>query len=372
MYLSKLKKHIKSIFENLHLHTYDDVFRNSDGAFPDLVYSTLNEHFPQITLDKGYTGLKTLSNTIPEPNPSNFDWRFDSDTVGRIVESIKREQYKNIALFGTPSLFAAIREVNPNVTLYDVNEVIKRHFENDSRVITADLNSYDFSSTELFDCIVMDPPWYLSYYRSWIAKGTLTLEVEGDIYITLFKHLLRPRAETELIRIKQIADLVGEWEILENFVTYSTPVFEKELFNYKSVPCFGNWRVADLLKIKKMKESTIKMPKVIPKNEWARFEIGTQVIAIKVSKVDIGEIYIEYPYPENDTLIRSVSNRDQIRKNINFITSRNRGLIIHGTQRTYKALQMLEECGAETTKKNFDFSIKEQLEFEKILDTIYK
>ncbi len=372
MYLLKLKKHIQSIIENVHLQTYDDVFRNSDGAFPDLVYSILKEQFPEVILGKGYSGLKILSDTIPEPNPSNFDWRFDVDTAVNIVEIVKRKGYKNIALFGTPSLFGAIREFSSNVTLYDVNEVIKRHFENDSRVIITDLNLHNFSNTESFDCIIMDPPWYLDYYHSWISKGFSTLEVEGDIYITLFKRLLRPRAETELVKIKGMVDSLGNWEILQNFITYTTPLFEKELFNYKDVPCFNNWRVADLLIIKKIENSTIKIPKVLPKNNWVRFEIGTQVIAIKVLKDNVDEISIEYPYPENDALMKSVSNRDQIRKKINFITSRNRGLIIHGTQRTCSILKVLQDYNVEVVYKKFKFSNKEQVEFEKILDTIYK
>jgi hypothetical protein len=96
-----------------------------------------------------------------EPNPTNFDWRFELNTSKRIVEFLSIKKHKKIALFGAPSLYKLLKDVpSHQVTLIDVNPLLRNVFDNDDRLIIADINSYDFKLLQDYDAIVMDPPWY--------------------------------------------------------------------------------------------------------------------------------------------------------------------------------------------------------------------
>ncbi|HKR06257.1 MAG TPA: hypothetical protein VJY62_16595, partial [Bacteroidia bacterium] len=251
MYKEKLEKHIVKIIKKKNIKSYDDIFKHSKGAFPDLVYPLVLRIDSGSLFKKKYYGLREVNNIIPESNPSNYDWRFDKITSKKLVELIKHRKYKRIALFGTPSLFIQLCRYIKDITLFDINELLKSHFDNDKRIIIDDINTVDFKNIDSFDCIIMDPPWYLDYYQVWLQKGNNLLKMKGEIYITLFQELLRPKAQNERTKIINTARKIGSIKLTENYIQYITPLFEKELFNFKNIPCYDNWRTADLLIIKK-------------------------------------------------------------------------------------------------------------------------
>jgi hypothetical protein len=368
MYLDDLKKHIDTLLATKDLKSYDEVFKYSKGAFPDVVYPLISTH----SLKKKYYGFKEVNNIIPESNPTNYDWRFDNTTIKKIVSLVKSKKHKRIALFGTPSLFIPLTKITKDVILYDINEPLKAHFDNDNRIVLVDLNSFNFKGTNLFDCIIMDPPWYLDYYKIWLQKGNSILKLNGEILITLFQDMLRPKAKTELKTINSIATKIGSLQVVQDYVTYITPLFEKELFNFENIPCYGNWRIADLLIIKKENNTSLPSFKGYKVDRWTRLEIGTQTIAINAFKQKGQKIKVTFPYKNGDSLIKSVSERDLIRKKLNFITSRNRGLIITGCEKVIFILKAISEGVTKNRAfKEGNLSKAEILEFQKILDTIY-
>ena len=135
------------------------------------------------------------------------------------------------------------------------------------------------------------------------------VNVNGEIIITLFQEMLRPKAKKELTSIKTFAQKIGTIEIVEDFITYITPLFEKELFNYKNIPCYGNWRIADLLIIKKLNNNVLPSVKNIKSDVWTRIEIGTQTVAIDNKKGRGKKVKVRFPYEDEDSLIKSVSER---------------------------------------------------------------
>lgn len=372
MYLDDLKIHIESQLSTKDIESYDELFRYSKGAFPDVVFPIISNLKSVNSLNKKYYGLKELTSIIPESNPTNFDWRFDNTTIKKITSLIRRKKYKRIALFGTPSLFIPLSKISKDITLYDINELLRVHFKNDKRVIITDINTFDFKDIKLFDCVIMDPPWYLNYYKIWLQKGNSILKVNGEILITLFQEMLRPKAKKELTTIKTFAQKIGTLEIIEDYVTYITPLFEKELFNFKNIPCYGNWRIADLLIIKKETNNILPSIKNVKTDNWTRLEIGTQTIAIDGSKCIGQMIKVRFPYKNEDSLIKSVSERDSVRRKLNFITSRNRGLIITGCD---KAIAILKSISNGVSKniafKENNLTKAEIVEVQKILNTIY-
>lgn len=256
--------------------------------------------------------------------------------------------------------------------LYDINAPIKKHFNDDKRIVIADLNDYEFLEISKFDCVIMDPPWYLNYYKIWLEKSGRILKTGGDVYVTLFQEYLRPKAKKEITEIEKLVNQIGKHDVLAGFVNYITPLFERELFNYYNVPCFANWRIADLLIIKKDREISSLGNIKYTKDSWVRIEIGTQLIALKNNTVQNEKIRVKFPYGNADSLIRSVSNRDSVRAKLNFITSRNRGLITKGNFKIIKILEAISNgLSKESAANIFHLSKVELMELSKIFETIY-
>lgn len=372
MYLEALKKYIESIVATNKPESYEDLFRLSKGAFPDVVYDLVLSSDLGKNLKRKYLGFKVVNNVIPESNPTNYDWRFDHSTNKKLVSLIKKRRHKRIALFGTPSLFIALSKITNDVTLYDINEPLKSHFNHDERIVLVDINTFDFRDILPFDCIIIDPPWYLNYYKIWLKKANSILKMKGEIIVTLFQEMLRPKAKNELKAIKAFARKIGSIELEQNYVSYITPLFETELFNFKNIPCYGNWRVADLLVIRKERNSLLPAIRKFKKDNWTRLEIGTQTIAIDGNKSQGGKIKVRFPYKKNDSLIKSVSERDFVRREVNFMTSRNRGLIIAGCRKVISVLRLISDgVPTQNALKTARLSKAESDEFQKILDVIY-
>jgi hypothetical protein len=372
MYLKKVKENLESQILNKGVKSFDKLFKFSKGASPDVVYPLISGNPIFHGLSTNYYGLISVNNVIPESNPTNFDWRFTDQTIKKIVAMVRNKKFKSIALFGAPSLFVPISKIVNTVVLYDINELLKVHFNQDSRVIIVDLNSHNLTKNRNFDCIIMDPPWYLNYYKLWIQKGNSILKLGGEMYITMFQELLRPKASKELQTIKKVVSLMGDFEIYENYINYITPQFEVELFNYKNIPCFSNWRVADLITIKKEHNRNISSIGNYKKDDWTRIEMGTQTIAIRNDNDASKWITVSYPYGTNDSLIKSLSIRDGIRKKLNFVTSRNRGLVITGGMKVVKLLRSISKGVPKKDLYKMEKLRKyEIIEFEKIIDTIF-
>jgi hypothetical protein len=338
MYLTTLKDHLRKILTEQNLNSYDEIFYQSEGASPTIVYELLKNETYFSSNHKIITKAVIGDSFLPEPNPVNYDWRFDKDTLSYLMNLVKISGCKRIALFGVPSLFLLLKNLDLEVYLFDINETLERYFKSD-RVWIGDLNTLNVKNYELFDCVIMDPPWYLQYYETWLAKANKIIRPDGLIMSTLFEYLLRPNAKKELSRITHIAEDYGSYQIHKKAVVYETPRFEKEMFLSLDIPCFENWRTADLLQITKKKEHTtpINIPNEVP---WVRLIFDGQLIAIKSEHYQ-KQLTVKYPYPGNNAEIRSVSNRDRIRKRLNLITSRNKGLIITGGDKLIEIISQL-------------------------------
>jgi hypothetical protein len=372
MYINDLKSQIINFINQSHNVTFDDLFLHSRGAFPDIVYEISKDLLPSEFKIVNFESSSVKNSILPEPNPINYDWRFNDKTIGKIIEIIRDNNFSRICLFGTPSLFPALSNIISDVSLYDINSLIKNHFDNDIRVNIIDINNHDFSDISPVDCIVMDPPWYIDFYQIWLQKAESILKPNGKIYSTLFQELLRPKAKREITLIKGLAKQIGTFEILDSFLEYTTPTFEKELLKYKGIPCFKDWRIGDLLIINKLENNRLSYVKDKRQSLWQHLIIGEQTIAIKQDKFIQNKIKVNYPYPNGDNFIKSISDRDKIKKKINFITSRNKGLIIEGGGKVSKSLKAFTEGSAlEDIYSNEAMSPEEICEFQKILTTIF-
>ncbi|MET3982003.1 hypothetical protein ABIB62_004621 [Mucilaginibacter sp. UYP25] len=328
MYETDLKNHIKSIISE-GLGSYDELFSRSKGAFPDVVFRIAKSLTDLPHADEIEKNPRA-GDALPEPNPSNFDWRFDHGTIKSICDLLPKYQVSRIGLFGTPSLYLPLSKQYANVTLFDINNLLLEAINKNEQVNIVDINHLDTSIYGKFNCIIMDPPWYLSYYQNWLQKANELLFDGGILITTLFQEFLRPGAGAELEQILAQANAGGDVRILNNTVRYMTPEFEKRIFKLKHIPVGGNWRIADLMIVKKQR--LMQLPVIaIPKDNWTRILLNRKVIAIR-QEAEAMPISVSLPFATGAQLL-TVSDRDPVKKKVNLLTSDNVGLVLTGTAR---------------------------------------
>jgi len=338
MYEINLENHIKNIIKE-GAQSYDEIFRRSKGAFPDIVFPIVKSAVDLPKSAEENNNDRALD-ALPEPNPSNFDWRFDQETIRFICDLLAKYNISRIGLFGAPSLFPPLAKRYGEVVLFDVNNLLVQAFHSDERINIIDINYLDTTKYGKFDCVFMDPPWYLSYFQNWFQKANELLVDGGMLISTLFQEFLRPDARPELLQIHDNASMGGDVSILNNAVSYVTPVFEKRIFAAKEIPVKGNWRVADLMVVKKQRQTELPII-TVPKDDWIRILLNNKVIAIR-QEAETSPVSVTEPF-QTGTLLLTVSDRDPVKKKINLITSDNHGLMVTGTTRITHFLRALAD-----------------------------
>ncbi len=282
-----------------------------------------------------------MEKPLPAENPANYDWRFTKETCISLTEKIKGNNSK-IALFGTPALYLELLKNKENVHLFDVNSLLINYLPKKTNVHIVDLNTHTFIEESDFDCVFMDPPWYVDHYQKWTSQANIITKAGGRIYVSLFQELLRPKAIKQRNKILSNFNLIGNVDIKKNFLNYITPQFEQEVFDYYNIPIYKNWRVADLIEIRNETElPKTKNPSI--KDHWLRFEINNITISLYIVKNNSNEkIDVKSPYKNGDSLIKTISARNNAKKNANLITSRNQGYLVNGSKKLAIVLREIE------------------------------
>ncbi len=310
--------------------------QKAEGAFPSEIINALSDF--KIEINNSNRLFVPHEVTFPEPNPIDYEWRFTKKTSENISNIIKNKEL-TIGCFGVPTVFQAlILEKRKYIFLFDINpffnSLIKGNYK--KNIIYCDLNNKLIKEYN-FDIIIMDPPWYKDYYLNWIKQAINNLKENGTLYITKIPNLVRPNAKEEWLYIKKFFDknLIFKETSLE--ITYETPFFELETLNTLNISTLGNWRTSVLVEcILKVKKNYI--PDKFPIRNWKRFMFGNKVVSLLLKNDDYRKIKIRSPYKNGEYTLKTVSNRDEDRKNVNFITSRNKVLIIEGTIKVYQFL----------------------------------
>lgn len=273
-----------------------------------------------------------------EPNPIDYDWRYDKDTIKSLANLLK-SRHSNIGCFGVPSVFKELVN-DSNVILFDINPFLKMEFQLfKDKIIQVDLNNEIIEGYE-FDAIIMDPPWYNNYYLTWLKQSINNLKHGGSIYTSKFPPLVRPSAKEDW---QSIVDGIGgflSYEKKEIELLYETPTFERETFESIGLFNINNWRRADLVSFSLINKVHQKLD-IGHKNEWKRYRFGNKVVSLKIADNDFRDIDVKSPYEDGSYTLKSVSQRHFVRNQINFITSRNRSLVINGVGKVDLFLQKL-------------------------------
>lgn len=335
-----LKEYIKTIKDRTDLYINNpnidltELSKFTGGITPSELKEILD--LPSSRLKNELTNVAPIYNL--EPNPIDYDWRFDKETINSITNMLKT-RHSNIGCFGVPTIFKELSN-SLNVTLFDINPFLKPEFYCFAdHIIEVDLNSNLIYGYE-FDAIIMDPPWYTEYYLLWLKQAINNLKKGGVIYVSKFPPLVRPSAQEDWNRIIEATNHFLGKEKKEFNLLYETPPFEKETFIANGLYNIGNWRIAELVSFELINKVYQNIT-FESKNEWKRYRFGNKIVSLKLESDIIDELEVKSPYTDGSYILKSVSKRHIARQQINFITSRNTSLIIKGTHKVDNFLQEL-------------------------------
>lgn len=272
--------------------------------------------------------------TLPIPHPLDYDWRFDEKTSRRLVADLhdRLPRPAKIALLGAPSLVEYAQE-DPqfeNVILCDSN-----------RAVISSLASLKFRGIRLFpldvsrerlpfsqvNAVVIDPPWYLPHFRSFLWAATSGCMVGGFIYVCMPPVGTRPGIQHELKEIEGWATKLG-LELIgrdKAYFRFQTPPFEVNALRASNTKKANDWRTGDLVLFRKTSE---KLPRRPPSpttelGDWG--EVIHSGVRVRFRSKTSGRFDNPalFSIVEGDVL-PTVSRRDPRRKAADIWTSGNR------------------------------------------------
>lgn len=268
-------------------------------------------------------------NPLPEPLIIDSDWRYTTECAESVVKIARLTTNKKAVCLGSPTIFASLLNQNIQALMIDRNSLVCDFFKrNDVHdVICSDIHQLNITSfIKQFDCVFLDPPWYLNQYYRWLSIATAQCTRDGSIYLPIFSEFLRPKARKEIAELHEVlASLNYEAEIVTS-LDYVVPSYERAVFKHHGLKKTGNWRTASLLRLgisSVDRNSAIKtlMAKVLPPTKlktWRRFELDGKSYAI-----DDGIIKNEAHYQGKIGFLESVSARSNNFGKYNFVDSEN-------------------------------------------------
>jgi len=283
-------------------------------------------------------------NDLPVPHQMDYDWRFSKSGllsfINRITCIISSENVKSIAFIGSPSLFKYYSDNTAlDIQFYLIDFNASKHMESsylrsNFKVLNCNVNYEmidDYYKDIVVDMVVMDPPWYIRYYKRIFEVCSYICNVGATVLGVFPPKYTRHTIISEITELSQFIDTLGFDTLCfhEHSITYSTPPFESNVLKVNGINNYPqNWRVGDLFEVKRMRNTILEQEDnylEIEAKKWQEVSIG--VIRVKllqhtVNKDKIFSIKVKHLYPKD--IYPSVSSRFVGSEKINVWTSGNR------------------------------------------------
>jgi hypothetical protein len=166
------------------------------------------------------------------------------------------------------------------------------------------------------------------------------------MFLSLFPWLTRPRAIAEREEINQFALSAGFdiYKIEPGVLTYTTPRFETASLNFEGIHLDGDWRSSDLFLLRKVRnpDNALVVKKSEHESEWDEFLIGNRRVKLK-KREDNESQGFSFQNVDDGKILKSVSRRSSLRKNIDLWTSKNEAFSVNGIGLLQQALKFLEQ-----------------------------
>jgi hypothetical protein len=271
------------------------------------------------------------SRRIMLDHPVDFEWRFTRTAVSRVLEELRRRlaypRRPTILCLGCPSVYLAGRDMSDlTFHLCDKNGRIIGQIEE-----ALELQSHDLSQAILSnitaDAAVIDPPWYLPFYRLFIWAACHRIPIGGYILLSFPPEGTRASAASEFTTLKKWCEAIGlRFETRNrNYLPYRSPLFEVNALREEGILNFPlNWRRGDLVIFRKEFQFEIERPE-FPKfpYEWQEIHVGPQRVKV-LTTMPTAPVLLEAVGPSE--VLPSVSSRHILRAAANVVTSGNRFL----------------------------------------------
>jgi len=268
---------------------------------------------------------------LPEPHILDYDWRYTPETV-MILSGLVRYSESVLAV-GTPSLARYLESIGHQVLLVDRQPI---HAVRNHRQIEPGSSPPDFGKSTI---AIIDPPWYLTDAKVWIAWTAHGIEPRGQMLVSLWPDTTRPTAAKEFEELKSWVSQWAEFEILDVVPQYDAPLFEEAALKASESPSMGlSPRYGRLVSVR---------PRTLPvplghselRSTWIRFVVDDYQLAIclKENKTLTCPV-VQHPRAKH-WMWPYVSKRARERDLINLWSSRNEVALLRDPELAVETLR---------------------------------
>jgi len=323
----------------------------------------------------------TSVNLIAKPkkflieHPLDYDWRFTRIGVKRICEEINLLGLRNnsrVLCLGCPSVYLLGKNILKEFTfdLCDKNGRMIGQIEETAELLSLDFSNPVTVSSGIAAVAVVDPPWYIDFYRTflWVAQHSISLG--GRILLSFPPEGTRSTAIKDYHEVKAWCEHLGLklQKRLTNYLPYRSPLFEVNALKAEGITNFPlDWRRGDLLVFVKDQVKSIERPMFsFSAGEWDDIYIGNSRIKIGASKTDVFDLIPVGP----SEILPSVSSRNKLRGFANVVTSGNRFLQTAQPEELAECLTRIEK-NRDHPERNSHRKTKRPLLLQKAIDLVY-
>ena len=325
---------------------FEDFFVDLPGVFPSEVLASLRRLEASSQIPKNF--LKMIerdARRLPRrgkiriadhairkhiDHPLDFEWPFARKAHEEVLSTLNSfggMRSMNVLCLGCPSVFryAHLSHSIHRFILLDKNASLSGQMNEAQSISNCDLSKEPVPGI-VAQAAVIDPPWYMPYYKLFIWAAMKCLVLGGRLLISFPPEGTRPSARNDLRDLlmwcRHIgAELQGR---AANCLPYRAPLFEMNALKVQGIRNIPvNWRRGDLIVLAKMRHVEMSRPVCTGEfPDWDEYRIG--LVRIKVCRSTTDGRGSPLRCVARTAILPSVSTRYPGREKANVVTSGNR------------------------------------------------
>lgn len=328
---------------------------------------------------------------LPPPHPLDYDWRFDEGTANRLANDLIANSGSSlpVVLLGAPSVFVTISQTVSTPPCILLDRCAKRilalnpHLPTQLELVSHDLLSPDlWKSNRKGNVALADPPWYVEHYVGYLANASLSVVLNGQVFLSLFPLTTRPDAPSERDSIITMASSMGLAleRLSPGALLYLTPDFERASLQAAGQYDLLSWRRGDLAVFRKvaavdefvLSQMVREAVKIAPDDgDWHEFVLpNLDIVKIRGPLTDACESPSIFSLLPDDTL-PTVSRRFPVRQKADLWLSDNRIFGLRGRAHFAQALSSFAP-DSPASSRSCDNSRAEIAEATRLLKIVLK
>lgn len=260
-----------------------------------------------------------MLNEKPDPHLLDYDWRFTLNTVTSVAGRLPGG---DCLALGVPSVAEHLQNIGTIVVGVDRNPL--------SLPLNGILLDLDVAPplTRMFECAVVDPPWYPAQFRRWTAWAAYHLPPGGSMLVSMWPIDTRPSAPKERKELLHWLRTWSEVVVYKDVLRYRVPEFEAVVRRLKDVPSPRTpWRSGDLVEITLRIRPNIPAP-IHKETFWTRFIWDQYQLALRIRPHNYGPLAIKRHPNAEGWIWPSVSARAEGRAQIDLWSSSNEVAVV--------------------------------------------